>query len=104
MSALKQLAEDLLNPEVWGHAVTAEVRDAARRALGREPVEAACYGRGIHQENPSSTTLVMNELARLRILQRGAKRALKLADQGRPVDAHEALRAAVESKPCTPTP
>ena len=33
------LARDLLNPEVLGHAVTPEVRDRARVALGIPPCE-----------------------------------------------------------------
>jgi len=31
--------KDLLNPEMYGHAVTAEVRDKARELLGKERVE-----------------------------------------------------------------
>lgn len=34
------LVRDLLNPERFGHAVNAEIRDAARRALGIKPCEA----------------------------------------------------------------
>lgn len=34
VAALRKLAEDMLNPEVYGFSVTADVRDAARRALG----------------------------------------------------------------------
>lgn len=36
---LGALARNLLNPEVFGHAVTFEVRQAARRALGLPEVE-----------------------------------------------------------------
>lgn len=36
---LTALADDLLNPERFGFAVTAEVRDTARQALGRAAVE-----------------------------------------------------------------
>lgn len=43
-NALHTLAEDLLNPERFGYSVTAEVRDAARRATGRPAVETAKGG------------------------------------------------------------
>ena len=33
-TACMQLVSDLLNPEMFGYACSAEVRDAARRALG----------------------------------------------------------------------
>ena len=36
---LGALARNLLNPEVFGHAVTFEVRQAARRALGLPEVQ-----------------------------------------------------------------
>lgn len=36
---LRQFALRLLNPEDLGHAVPAEVRDAARKALGMQQVE-----------------------------------------------------------------
>ena len=39
LDGLHTLAKNLLDPEMYGHAVTAEVRDAARRALGRNAVE-----------------------------------------------------------------
>ena len=39
LELLTAFAQDVLNPEMYGYAVTAEVRDAARKALGREPVE-----------------------------------------------------------------
>lgn len=39
LRALQRLAEDLLNPEEMGHAVTPEVRDRARIALGMRAVE-----------------------------------------------------------------
>ena len=35
----EQLVNSLLDPEMYGFAVTAEVRDAARAALGRPAVE-----------------------------------------------------------------
>lgn len=31
--------KNLLDPEMFGHAVTAEVRDEARKLLGMKPVE-----------------------------------------------------------------
>lgn len=37
------LVDDLLNPEAFGHAVTAEVRDRARLANGRAAVETPVY-------------------------------------------------------------
>lgn len=33
--------KDLLNPEMYGYAVTAEVRDRARELLGKEKCETA---------------------------------------------------------------
>ncbi|HWH75069.1 MAG TPA: hypothetical protein VNV16_12480 [Methylibium sp.] len=39
-SKCEQLALDLLDPEAFGHAVTAEVRDRARDALGLQTTEA----------------------------------------------------------------
>lgn len=42
-AACAELVRRLLNPEQFGHAVTAEVRDAARVALGRTPVEQVLY-------------------------------------------------------------
>ena len=42
-AACAALAQSMLSPEQFGHAVTAEVRDAARKALGRVPVEQAQY-------------------------------------------------------------
>ena len=33
----KRLCHDMLDPEMYGHAVTQEVRDAARRALKATP-------------------------------------------------------------------
>ena len=38
---LVALANDLLHPEALGHAVTGEVRDRARMALGRAPAESS---------------------------------------------------------------
>lgn len=37
--ALNKFAQNILNPEVFGNAVTAEIRDAARVALGLPKVE-----------------------------------------------------------------
>lgn len=34
-----EFIESLLDPEMFGYAVSAEVRDEARRVLGIEPVE-----------------------------------------------------------------
>ena len=42
-AACVELVNRLLNSEQFGYAVTAEVRDAARKALGRAPVEQAQY-------------------------------------------------------------
>jgi hypothetical protein len=39
IEALHKLAQDVLNPEVYGFSVTSEVRDAARAALGLKPCE-----------------------------------------------------------------
>lgn len=40
MSAeVESFLRSLLNPEKYGHAVTAEVRDEARKLLGMEKVE-----------------------------------------------------------------
>lgn len=39
IAALHKLAENILDPEMYGFAVSAEVRDAARRALGFPAVE-----------------------------------------------------------------
>lgn len=36
--------KSLLDPEMFGHAVTAEVRDEARKLLGMEPVETTKLG------------------------------------------------------------
>ena len=36
--AVYNFLKDLLNPEMYGHAVTAEVRDRARELLGMERV------------------------------------------------------------------
>lgn len=36
---VKQFLKSLLDPDMYGHAVTAEVRDRARVLLGKEPVE-----------------------------------------------------------------
>ena len=37
--AVYNFLKDLLNPEMYGHAVTAEVRDKARELLGMKRVE-----------------------------------------------------------------
>jgi len=34
-----QFLKNLLDPEMFGHAVTGEVRDEARKLLGMKPVE-----------------------------------------------------------------
>lgn len=39
LAMLETLARNLLDPEMYGWAVTAEVRDSARRCLGIEPCE-----------------------------------------------------------------
>lgn len=39
LEMLTAFAQNVLNPEMYGYAVTAEVRDAARKALGREAGE-----------------------------------------------------------------
>lgn len=36
---MRKLVSNLLDPEIYGYAVTAEVRDAARVVLGMQPVE-----------------------------------------------------------------
>lgn len=36
---LKRFVKSLLDPEGFGHAVSAEVRDEARKLLGMKPVE-----------------------------------------------------------------
>lgn len=41
MRALQQLAEDLIHPEQFGWAVTPEIRDRARLALGMKACETA---------------------------------------------------------------
>lgn len=38
-AAMEQMVRDLLDPEMYGYSVTAEVRDAARVALGMRPTE-----------------------------------------------------------------
>lgn len=37
--AMERLVHNLIDPEMYGYAVAAEVRDAARLALGMRPVE-----------------------------------------------------------------
>ena len=39
---MRAFIERLLSPEEFGHAVTAEVRDAAREALGLPKCETVC--------------------------------------------------------------
>ena len=41
--------KNLLDPEMFGHAVTAEVRDEARKLLGMEPVETPKIGWNISE-------------------------------------------------------
>lgn len=36
---VRKFLKNLLDPEMFGHAVTAEVRDEARKLLGMKPVE-----------------------------------------------------------------
>ena len=36
---VEKFLRNLLDPEMFGHAVTGEVRDEARKLLGMEPVE-----------------------------------------------------------------
>lgn len=36
---VRKFLKNLLNPEMFGHAVSAEVRDEARKLLGMQPVE-----------------------------------------------------------------
>lgn len=50
--AMERLVHNLLDPEMYGYAVTAEVRDAARVALGMTPVETKkpSNGEGVRPE------------------------------------------------------
>jgi hypothetical protein len=41
--------KNLLDPEMFGHAVTGEVRDEARKLLGMEPVETPKLGWNINE-------------------------------------------------------
>lgn len=41
--------KNLLDPEMFGHAVTAEVRDEARKLLGMKPVETTQTGWNISE-------------------------------------------------------
>ena len=50
--ALVQLAKDILDPEQFGWAVTAEVRDSARRALGIKTRETAAAQVASYGEPP----------------------------------------------------
>src|SRR5574337_355250 len=45
ITALHKLAEDILDPEMYGFSVTSDVRDAARRALGFTAVEWEAEGK-----------------------------------------------------------
>ena len=44
-----QFLRDLLDPEMYGHAVSAEVRDEVRKLLGMKPVETAQLGWNISE-------------------------------------------------------
>ena len=45
-----QFINSMLDPEKFGHAVSAEVRDSAREVLGMPKVEQALYGMDIYPE------------------------------------------------------
>jgi hypothetical protein len=49
---LRQLARDLLDPDMYGHAVTPEVRDRARGALGMSFRETARRPESVHAHQP----------------------------------------------------
>jgi hypothetical protein len=51
-----RLVQRLLDPEDFGHAVTPEIRDAARRVLGYKPVETT------HHETPAPVALHTTQL------------------------------------------
>lgn len=42
--SVERFLRNLLDPEMFGHAVTAEVRDEARKLLGMQPVETVKRG------------------------------------------------------------
>jgi hypothetical protein len=86
----------LLDPEQFGHAVTPEVRDAARTALGREPVERAA------DITAGEVEILTGQIARLRVIERAAWHALEMARKGHAADAYDALAHALEVKSCTP--
>jgi hypothetical protein len=44
-----QFLRDLLDPEMYGHAVSAEVRDEVRKLLGMKPVETTQSGWNISE-------------------------------------------------------
>ena len=44
-----QFLKNLLDPEMFGHAVTGEVRDEARKLLGMKPVETPKLGWNINE-------------------------------------------------------
>ena len=44
-----QFLRDLLDPEMYGHAVSAEVRDEVRKLLGMKPVETTQLGWNISE-------------------------------------------------------
>lgn len=46
---VEKFLRNLLDPEMYGHAVTAEVRDEARKLLGMEPVETPNLGWNISE-------------------------------------------------------
>lgn len=47
--AVERFLRNLLDPEMFGHAVSAEVRDEARKLLGMEPVETPKLGWNINE-------------------------------------------------------
>ena len=72
-AACVELADRLLCPEQFGYAVTAEVRDAARVALGRTPVEQSLYLNG---------TAALNERAEFEYSERASDLTRDEADSG----------------------
>ena len=46
---VEKFLRNLLDPEMFGYAVTAEVRDEARKLLGMEPVETPKLGWNINE-------------------------------------------------------
>ena len=72
-AACVELVNRLLCPEQFGYAVTAEVRDAARVALGRTPVEQSLYLNG---------TAALNERAEFEYSERASDLTRDEADSG----------------------